>query len=329
MLSRRTILAFTVAWTCALPAAARASPDDAQLQAARELFHQAERDEDAGLWSDALAELRRVGQVKLTAGVRYHIALCEEHLGQVATALADYTTAEGQARGEHAQDVLRLVGRQIAAVEPRVPRLTIRIVPEVPEAVLRLDGVVVAKTFVGVAMPVDPGVHRVEAEAPNRPVTRASVTLHEHDNAVLDVALDPFLAPPPAPRSALAPSGLVAPAAEPAANAHPGGARARVHALATTAGAAGLAVGGIVAFVVAGNALARGQQQCATVVSTGSGACDAERETVRSWDFAAAGAWIAAAALGTVSMVLWSWRDGGKSSALVVGPRTLDLRSTF
>jgi len=140
---------------------ARAAPTDAQLAAARELFADAESDEDAGQWLGALEKLRRVSRVKETAGVRYHEALCEEHLGRLASALGDYTAAEAQARAENAQDVMQPVAKQLAELGPRVPRLTIRVAPDAGTATVRLDGAAVAPGLVGTAIPVDPGMHQV------------------------------------------------------------------------------------------------------------------------------------------------------------------------
>jgi hypothetical protein len=322
----RRMLAFALVWAWGLPAAADASPVDAQVQAARELFQDAVKDEDGGNWSEALSKLQRVSEVRLTAGVRYHVALCEEHLGQIATAFADYGAAENQARAEGAQDVLRLVGKQISALGPRVPRLTVHFVPDVPEAELRLDGVTVAHALVGVPMPVDPGVHHIEAVAPDRPVTNATVTLRERDSAVLDVNLASPVAPPPA-----APTLGSSPTADlgGAAKASPGGSRSRVTAIVSTGVAAALAAGGAGAFVVAGNAHASGQRQCADLVSTDAGACDTERTAVRSWDFTAAGLWLGAAAVGVVSVLSWSSHDKTQSSTLLVGPGTVALRGVF
>ena len=87
--------------------AAAAAPTESELRAARQLFAEAEHDEDAGRWPEALEKLRRVEQVKHTAGVRSHVALCEEHLGQLARALDDYASAEAEARADGANDVVR------------------------------------------------------------------------------------------------------------------------------------------------------------------------------------------------------------------------------
>jgi hypothetical protein len=318
----RAILALACA--CAWPpSSAAASPVDAQIQAARELFQQAEKDEDAGLWSDALVKFKRVAEVKSTAGVRYHEALCEEHLGQIATAFTDYTSAENQARAEGAQDVLRLVGKQIKDLGPRVPRLTVHVVPDVADAQVKLDGVPVAHALLGVAMPVDPGVHRIDAEAPGRQATSATVTVLERDATVLDVALT---APAPLPSPLPLP---VAPAVGTGPQVPGPSSSPPTAALATTIGAVALAGGGVAAFLLAGNAQAGGQRDCAAVVSTSAGACDSERTTVRAWDFSAAGMWVGAAGLAAVSVLLWTSRGHTTSTAIDVGPASVVVRGRF
>src|ERR1019366_10378211 len=105
--------------------AARAdpAPTESQLAAARDLFMAAEKDEDAQRWADALDKLTRVSAVKLTSGVRYHTALCEEHLGRLVAALRDYKAAADQAHAEDAADVLRLVDKRVADAPDRLPRL--------------------------------------------------------------------------------------------------------------------------------------------------------------------------------------------------------------
>src|ERR1700750_421558 len=111
---RRSAAAWLLSSLAALAAApARAdsaptAPSAADLKAARDLFIAAEKDEDAQRWADALDKLERVAAVKRTSGVRYHTALCEEHLGRLRAALEDYKGAAAQARDENATDVLRL-----------------------------------------------------------------------------------------------------------------------------------------------------------------------------------------------------------------------------
>src|SRR5262249_44324671 len=154
----------------------------------------------------------------LTAGVRYHLAFCEAHLGQLARALRDYRAAEQQARIDNARDVLRTVGRELAAPDPRVPRLAIRVTPPLPDASVELDGEVIAEALAGAAIPVDPGVHYVEVRAPDRPTATQGVVLQEGESRTLEVTLAPP-AKPSSPSPSLA--STAPPTEQPAAQAMP------------------------------------------------------------------------------------------------------------
>ncbi|HEY3819732.1 MAG TPA: hypothetical protein VGL81_21335 [Polyangiaceae bacterium] len=316
---------------------AHASPSEVEVRAARQLFADAEKDEDGARWADALAKLRRVAQVKLTAGIHYHLALCEEHLGHLAAALDDYTAADGQARAENAQDVLRLVGKRLADLGPRVPRLSIRLVPPVADASVALDGAPLLPALFGTALPVDPGEHRVEATAPDRPSTIRTVTMHERDVTVVDLQL-----PRPAPAPVAAAPAQARPVGEPASSpaspppalppesseAPPG--PSRTGAVLVTAGALVLGGAGIGAFLAGGSAHTRAVSRCAQIVSTSPSACNSLKNGVRAWDFTAAGAWLGAAAAGTVAVILWARPSSSTASAqLVFFPDAVVLRGAF
>jgi hypothetical protein len=152
-------------------------PNASALVAARELFREAGQDADAEKFGLALEKYRRVALVKETGQVRFNIARCEEQLGQIASALADYELVERDMRDSHgdADADLRNTSRERGNVlRSRVPRLTLLApLPEPPNFVVRLDGTVVADAALGVPLPVDPGRHRVEASAGGRiPLTR-------------------------------------------------------------------------------------------------------------------------------------------------------------
>jgi hypothetical protein len=315
---------------------AEAAPGDVEVRAARQLFADAEKDEDGGRWADALVKLRRVSQVKLTAGIHYHVALCEEHLGHLAAALDEYTAAEGQARAENAEDVLHLVGKRLADLGPRVPRLTIRLVPGVPDATVTLDGAKLSPAVFGTALPLDPGEHRIEATAPDRPPTIRSVTMHERDVTAVDLQVaKPTPPPSPAP-VAPSPAANATPAPPPSpppeTPAPPTG-PSRTGAILATAGAVVLVGTGVAAFLAAGSAHTRAVSQCAELVSTSPDACDSEKNGVRAWDFTAGGAWLGAAAAGALAGFLWSRPSSPSSSAasaqLVVLPGSVVLGGRF
>ncbi len=301
-------------------ACASDGPSPAELRAAHELFSQAERDEDAGRWQDALDKIRMVAHVKETAGVRYHLALCEERLGALNSALEDYTGAQAQAGLENAKDVLRLVGPALTALGPRVPSLTIHIVPDPAEATVTVDGAALDRSLWGQPVRINPGEHQVEASAPGRTPIRTTVTLHVGEATVVEVALAEVPVPGPAPP-------LSAPAMPPPNSSPP----PRTAAIATTAAAVVLVGFGGVAFFVAGSAVDGAVRDCNARVTVASDACDGPKNRVRAWDWTAVSAWGAGAVTATLAAFFWTGpsRRTAPSGRLVVGPGSIGVAGTF
>ena len=177
-----------------VPVPPSAEPGASALVAARELFREAGQDADAGKFALALEKYRRVAAVKETGQVRFNIARCEEQLGQIASALADYELVERDMHDAHgdAENELRGTSRERGnALRPRVPRLTLKgPLPQPPSFVVRLDGAIVNDAALGVPLPVDPGRHRVEASAGGHlPITR-ELEISEKQAITLPLELD-------------------------------------------------------------------------------------------------------------------------------------------
>ncbi|MCL2448822.1 MAG: hypothetical protein FWD17_07745 [Polyangiaceae bacterium] len=306
---------------------AAVEPSRAELAAARDVFAQAERDEDDGRWQDALDKMRQVALVKTTAGVEYHIALCEEHLGLLVSALADFEQARSRAETEHAKDVQHLVGGALDQLAPRVPRLTLHVTPENVATEVTIDGNALVGAL-GEARPIDPGAHTIEARAPGWQPASLVVTMHEHDARSIEIPL--VAEPPPAPTP---PAGETGAPPAPRRAVPFAWTPARVGAAIATATAAGLAGAGVGAYFMAGNALDRGMTTCAAVVTRSPNACDLQKTTVRAWDWAAAGAWAGAALSTGLAVFLWTRPAKGTSSAAsvswVAGPGTMSIRGSF
>jgi hypothetical protein len=287
--------------------AARAeTPEAKPLNEARALFLQAESDEDGARWQEALTKLRRVASVRSTAGVRYHIALCEEQLGRLADALADYALARDQARDERVEDVSALVGNAIARLGPRVAHLTIR-VREGANADVTLDGAPVPRGRLGETLPVDPGLHRIDVRVGGVAAGSAIVDLHERDSVVVELPLPSGAGASPTPEGRRSGDTKPAPGAGPADDA------ARAMSAATRAGAAEMAIAAVIlaavgagAYMAADSALDSGIRSCATVRSAAADACDSQKTAVRTWDWVAGGSWVGAAVSSGVAIWLWT-----------------------
>jgi hypothetical protein len=315
-----------------------AGPTDAQIQAARELFVAAEQDEDAKRWPEALEKMRRVAQVRLTAGVRYHVALCEENVGELLAALADYTVAENQAKRENAQDVLALVGPRLTKLNGRVPRITLHVEADPGDLVVRLDGVVVLKAMWGVAIPVDPGAHRIDATAAGFVPFSRTVPMAERDNTLVDVEVTTRAAPTPAPPAATPPPTTTPSSPAPATPPAPAATsttesvepRSHTTAIVATVGAVLFLGGGVASYFVAGNVHDENVGACATRLTP----CDDLKRPVQTWDALALSGWVASGVLATVAIVAWAspGHDSAKpasSASLFVGPGSLGLRGSF
>lgn len=317
-------LAALIAMQLAKPA--HASPIDDEVRAARELYAQAVRDEDAERWEEARDKLTRVAKLKPTAGISYHLALCEEHLGHLATALALYLTAQEEATRTEAQDVLRLVGPQLTLLAPRVPHVTFQTEPALRSPSVTLDGAAVATRNLDIPLAVDPGLHRIEASAPGRVSSSATVEIHEGDATVFRVSLMPSpISPRPAPASGTASVSTASSIAGPSPSSR---SSFPVAAVAAAAGAGVLTGLGIGAFVAAGGAHADAVRECAGMETP----CASLKQTVRTWDWAALGAWSGAAASATVAAFLWArhpTEDAPRGAHLVIGPGSLGVAGSF
>lgn len=286
---------------------AHADPSPGEIQAARELFAKAEQDEDAGNWAAALDKLRRAASVKITPGIRYHIGLCEEKLGQIAAALNDYSGAESLAREQKNKEVLEIVAEPIRALKARVPTLLVD-ATAVDGLTIELDGKPFPSGLWGIATPMEAGTHQIDAHAPGKSAFSTSVVLKEKDASKVAIKLGdaPTNQPPetkPAPTTPMQPTTtptVVAPSpATPPEAEHP---RSRAAAVVTGLGAVVLAGFGVAAFLVADGQANDAQAFCATQATA---TCNANQSQIRVWDTVALTSWITAGALAVTSVVLW------------------------
>jgi len=309
-----------------------AEPTPGELQVARDLFAQAQKDEEGGRWAPALEKLQRVASVKMTPGVRLHIAVCEEKLGLLASALANYTAAESLAKAQKNQEVLAALADPLAKLKARVPTLTLALPEEVAGLEVTLDGKKLASGVLGVAMPIDPGPHNVDARAPNRKALTRVVTLKERDAVTVELRLEAAPAfvkndAPPPPVVQHAPDVKASIDTPPPDEPPPS--KSKLAPILTTAGAVTLLGVGIGAFAGAEGAQSDLRAACAQAV-----ACpDDKRGTVRALDGLALGAWIGAGVLAGVSVGLWiasSSSSSPKSEArLVVTPSGASVVGRF
>lgn len=110
-------------------------------------------------FDDACPMLVQSQKLEPHVGTLLNVAACHERQNRIASAWVEYRQALASAREEEQSERVSLAEMRIAALEPRVPWLHV-FAPKSGVTVM-LDGVPVAS--VGKEMPVDPGLHLVQA----------------------------------------------------------------------------------------------------------------------------------------------------------------------
>jgi PEGA domain len=192
---------------CCLMAAspALARPSARELSRARAHFQQGTELEAAGNWTQALTLFRDVGQVKMTPQVRFHIALCEEHLGRYTSALGGYRLALEDAGRVHAASFKTTVTQHVQDLESRIPKLTVTRGKGAAGATIQLDGVELGISSIGTPIAVDPGPHTLTAKAIGYQPFEKTFDIEEKQKQTLEVDLQ--AAPSTAPELSSTSSG--------------------------------------------------------------------------------------------------------------------------
>jgi hypothetical protein len=203
-----------------------AAQSDTELALAETLYRQARDLMAAGNYAEACPKLKESYRVDPATGTLLNLAACHEAEGKFASAWREYSDAVMAARRDRRPDRVKYAEEHMLAIEQKVSRLTLVVPPEsdLPDLELKLDGVVIGRAARGVAMPVDPGEHVVEASAPGKVPWTSTLKIGAAADAQT-VAVPPLVAqatqtpPPTAVVVAPPPSPAVTPrAAEPGAD---------------------------------------------------------------------------------------------------------------
>lgn len=157
------------------------SPDPAKADA---LFREARALMKQGEFRRACPKLAESQRLDPAAGTLINLGECREKLGVLADALQSYRDALAQLLPSDPR--IAPVRQEIAAIERRVPQLTVRLARGVPEGTkVRRDGVELSGTDLGAALPVNPGEHWIVVVAPGREDARRKVALTEGAHRVV------------------------------------------------------------------------------------------------------------------------------------------------
>jgi hypothetical protein len=100
-------------------------------------------------------------------GTLLNVALCDEKLGRVASAVARFTEARDRAKEQQLTEHQRAAEERIAALEPAVPHLKIELRQLLPETKILIDDRVIPIASIA-DIAVDPGERVIVVSAPAR-----------------------------------------------------------------------------------------------------------------------------------------------------------------
>jgi len=190
-------------WARIAGAADPGAPSTATVATAQALFDDARRLFDAGRVHEACEKFGASEKIEPREGTLLNLALCHQREGKNATAWLEFIAARARARAEGLAEREQFATQHIDALAPTLTRLRLVVATEarVPGLNLTLDGENIFDAAWNTDIPVDPGLHGVEANAPGHVTWRKTLEIRElgdHPVAVLEIpALSPAAAPSP------------------------------------------------------------------------------------------------------------------------------------
>jgi len=171
-------------------AAAQETPPDP----ATEAYTQGATFASEGRWEEARAKFEEAVAIRATPVSLFNLAQAERNLGRLKAAKQHFIAARKLADREAAGDVARLVDDALAEVNPRVPRLVLRLPADAARVAVRIDGQ--PAEIVEDEVELDPGKHVVEVSAAGEQPYVRELVLVEGQRASMDVRFPRPAAPP-------------------------------------------------------------------------------------------------------------------------------------
>ncbi len=184
---------------CGLATPARAADAGAALDELRLGYSL----KQAGKCPDALPHFARSFQLAPSPMAALNLSDCEQEVGDLVAAQGHAAQGGELARQQQNGELAAVAVKQLAALEPRLPRLSVKLTGAADCTVTR-DGAALPAASIGTSLAVNPGAHVVLVTCAGRAERRFEVSVAEGERAEVAVAPGPALttaAPTPAPPS--------------------------------------------------------------------------------------------------------------------------------
>jgi hypothetical protein len=308
--------ALIIALLLGAPGAARAE-DPMKAQLAQALFDEAKKLMAEKNFADACPKLVESQRLDPSGGTLLHLGICHASQGKTGSAYTELNEALSAARRDGRADRESVAAAHLAALSPKLVRLTVTVgaPARVPSLVVSWNGTALPEAQWGVAFAVDPGAHVITASAPGRRTWTGRV------EAVADGTRGPIVEVPVL-EIAAAPAPVVAPRepqAERSAETSSGSAQRTLGLGLGIAGIIGLGIGG--AFELRSLSLASQRDDDARA-GLAEGVADKQASAKSSQLVAAIVGGLGAVALGTGAVLFFTAPSARSSTAIApwVGP---------
>ena len=192
---------------------------DTEVQLAEALYQQGRLLVAEGKYDEACPKFAESYRLEPATGTLLNLAACHEAQGKIATAWIQFSDAFVASRRDRREDRMKFAQEHMAALEPKLSRLTLVVPPNAdePGLELMLDGAPVGSAARGVPTPIDPGRHVVAAKAPGKKEWILAIQVGAAaDHKTINVPkLESLTAPAEVPVAAAAPPPTSHPPSEP------------------------------------------------------------------------------------------------------------------
>jgi hypothetical protein len=183
----RVLAGAVLAVSIAIGVAPYARAQSIDPAAATELFKQGRTLMEKGDYAGACPKFAESARLDAKVGTLLNLAECEDKLGQIAEARQHLQLAIDRARIDN-DDRLKLATDALAAIDARVPRLTVALVAGAPPTTMvQRDGVMLEGASLDNALPVDPGHHVIVASADGFESKTFTIDLKESEKQRIEV----------------------------------------------------------------------------------------------------------------------------------------------
>ncbi len=176
------------------PRVALADKTDDDARQAEVLFKEARAAVERNDYVTACPKFEQSLALVRRAGTLFNLAQCEEHEGRLVTAMRYYK--EGIVVLEPGDERLAPSKKKLAAIEPRLPHLTIKPKTELPkDSRVTIDGKEIEG--LGIALPVNPGKRTIAVLAPKRTDETIDLEIAESESVEILVSAGKVIVEPP------------------------------------------------------------------------------------------------------------------------------------